>query len=367
MVIITDVVLRELGTDILVAAGTSEAEAAWVAECLVLSNLKGVDSHGVQQLPGYVKAIQDGFLRPGAEVKLLKERAATSFYDGGWGYGYSIAKKVMEATIEKAKNAGIAYSGIQNIHHIGRVGRWAEMALKENMIGIASQPGGVYTAPWGGINRKLAIAPIAFAVPTDKYPPIVIDMSLGPIAGGRTAILALRGMKVPFGWYVDDEGKPSNDPKLFNSGKGAQLPLGQTGLGYKGMALSMMIETLTGPLLGLIATPGTQPFRRRGVFLGAIDIEAFTEIEVFKKSVDFMISDLKSSRLAEGFDEILVPGEPEWREEKRRKRDGIYLDDSIYDRIYETAKKLGLQPDKYKVRPGKLEIKHPSYTLKQKY
>lgn len=367
MVIITDVVLRELGTDILVAAGTSEAEAAWVAECLVLSNLKGVDSHGVQQLPGYVKAIQDGFLRPGAEVKLLKERAATSFYDGGWGYGYSIAKKVMEATIEKAKNAGIAYSGIQNIHHIGRVGRWAEMALKENMIGIASQPGGVYTAPWGGIDRKLAIAPIAFAVPTDKYPPIVIDMSLGPIAGGRTAILALRGMKVPFGWYVDDEGKPSNDPKLFNSGKGAQLPLGQTGLGYKGMALSMMIETLTGPLLGLIATPGTQPFRRRGVFLGAIDIEAFTEIEVFKKSVDFMISDLKSSRLAEGFDEILVPGEPEWREEKRRKRDGIYLDDSIYDRIYETAKKLGLQPDKYKVRPGKLEIKHPSYTLKQKY
>ena len=367
MVIITDVVLRELGTDILVAAGTSEAEAAWVAECLVLSNLKGVDSHGVQQLPGYVKAIQDGFLRPGAEVKLLKERAATSFYDGGWGYGYSIAKKVMEATIEKAKNAGIAYSGIQNIHHIGRVGRWAEMALKENMIGIASQPGGVYTAPWGGIDRKLAIAPIAFAVPTDKYPPIVIDMSLGPIAGGRTAILALRGMKVPLGWYVDDEGKPSNDPKLFNSGKGAQLPLGQTGLGYKGMALSMMIETLTGPLLGLIATPGTQPFRRRGVFLGAIDIEAFTEIEVFKKSVDFMISDLKSSRLAEGFDEILVPGEPEWREEKRRKRDGIYLDDSIYDRIYETAKKLGLQPDKYKVRPGKLEIKHPSYTLKQKY
>jgi LDH2 family malate/lactate/ureidoglycolate dehydrogenase len=367
MVIITDVVLRELGTDILVAAGTSEAEAAWVAECLVLSNLKGVDSHGVQQLPGYVKAIQDGFLRPGAEVKLLKERAATSFYDGGWGYGYSIAKKVMEATIEKAKNAGIAYSGIQNIHHIGRVGRWAEMALEENMIGIASQPGGVYTAPWGGIDRKLAIAPIAFAVPTDKYPPIVIDMSLGPIAGGRTAILALRGMKVPFGWYVDDEGKPSNDPKLFNSGKGAQLPLGQTGLGYKGMALSMMIETLTGPLLGLIATPGTQPFRRRGVFLGAIDIEAFTEIEVFKKSVDSMISDLKSSRLAEGFDEILVPGEPEWREEKRRKRDGIYLDDSIYDRICETAKKLGLQPDKYKVRPGKLEIKHPSYTLKQKY
>jgi L-2-hydroxycarboxylate dehydrogenase (NAD+) len=367
MVIVTDVTLRELGTDILMVAGTSEPEAAWVAECLVLSNLKGVDSHGVQQLPGYVKAIQNGMLKPGASVRLLKERAATSFYDGGWGYGYSVAKKVMEATIEKAKNAGIAYSGIQNIHHIGRVGRWAEMALEEDMIGIASQPGGVYTAPWGGIDRKLAIAPIAFAVPTGKYHPIVIDMSLGPIAGGRTAILALRGKKVPLGWYVDDDGKPTDDPKLFNSGKGAQLPLGQAGLGYKGMALSMMIETLTGPLLGIIAAPGTQSYGRRGVFLGAIDIEAFTEIEVFKESMDSMITDLKSSRLAEGFDEILVPGEPEWREEERRKKEGIYLDDSIYERILETAKKLGLQPQKYEAKPGKLEVKHPSYTLNQKY
>ena len=219
----------------------------------------------------------------------------------------------------------------------------------------------------GGIDRKLAIASIAFAVPTRMYPPIVIDMSLGPIAGGRTAILALRGMKVPSGWYVNDEGEPSDDPKLFNEGKGAQLPLGQSGLGYKGMALSMMIETLSGPLLGLIAAPGAQAFERRGVFLGAIDTEAFTDIELFKESVDSMITDLKSSRLAEGFDEILIPGEPEWREEKRRKRDGIYLDDPIYERIVETAKDLGLQPDKYEVKPGKLEIKHPSYTLKHRY
>jgi LDH2 family malate/lactate/ureidoglycolate dehydrogenase len=367
MVVIKDTILKEIGKDILIAAGTNKAEADWVSECLVLSNLKGVDSHGVQQIPGYVRAIQNGILRPGAEIKLLKESAATSFYDGGGGFGYSIAKKVMEATIEKAKKAGIAYSGIQNIHHIGRVGRWAEMALEKNMIGIASQPGGVYTAPWGGIDRKLAIAPIAFAVPTGKYPPIVVDMSLGPIAGGRTAILAVRGMKVPFGWYVDDEGKPSDDPKLFNSGKGAQLPLGQTGLGYKGMALSMIIEILTGPLLGLIAEAGTRSFERRGVFLGAINIEAFTTIEVFKVSIDTMISDLKSSRLAEGFEEILIPGEPEYREEERRKGEGIYLDDSVYEKILDTANKLGVQLNEYETKPGKLEIKHPSYTLKQRY
>lgn len=367
MVIINEKALKELTKDVLAAAGTKLEEADWVADCLVLSNLKGVDSHGVQQVPGYVKAIQDGFLKPGAEIKLIKERASTSYFDGGWGYGYSVARKVMNITMEKAKNAGIAFSAIRNIHHIGRVGKWAEMALEENMVGIASQPGGVYTAPWGGIDRKLPIAPIAFAAPSGKYPPIIIDMSLGPIAGGRTAILALRDRKVPLGWYVDDDGKLTDDPKIFHSGKGAQLPLGQKGLGYKGMALSMMIEILAGPLLGIIAEPDTHPFERRGVFLGAINIEAFTDLKTFKQSMDSIISDLKSSRLANGFEEILVPGEPEWREMERRKREGVFLDDEIFQRILDTAKQFNLDPSKYEAKPGKLEVTHPSYTLKDKY
>ena len=163
MVIIGDGALRKMGAKIFEAAGTPSEEAAWVSDCLVLSNLKGVDSHGVQQIPGYVKAIEDGFLKPGAKATLLNERAATSFYDGNWGYGYSIAREVMKATVKKARESGTAFSGIRNIHHIGRVGKWAELALDDDMIGIASQPGGVYIAPWGGVERKLPIAPIAFA------------------------------------------------------------------------------------------------------------------------------------------------------------------------------------------------------------
>jgi LDH2 family malate/lactate/ureidoglycolate dehydrogenase len=367
LIIINEYTLREIATDILRAVGTKEQEAAWVADCLVLSNLKGVDSHGIQQISGYVKAIKEGFLKPGAEMKLLKDREATSYFDGGWGFGYSIARDVMKITIMKAKKTGVSYSVIRNIHHIGRVGRWAEMALEDNMMGIASQPGGVYTAPWGGIDKKLPIAPIAFAVPSRKYPPIVIDMSLGPIAGGRTSILALRNKKVHQGWFIDEEGNPINDPKVFHSGKGAQLPLGQIGLGYKGMALSMIIDILTGPLLGLLAEPGFHAFKRRGVFLGAIDIEAFTEIDDFIESIDSMITDLKSSRLAEGFDEILIPGEPEWREMEYRKREGIPLDEAIFNNILDTINKLGLDPSKYEIKKGKLEINHPSYTLKQKY
>jgi len=366
LVMIDDGPLRELGAKILEAAGTPGEEATWVSECLVLSNLKGVDSHGVQQIPGYVKAIEDGFLKPGARATPLEERAATSFYDGNWGYGYSIAREVMETTVEKARTAGAAFSGVKNVHHIGRVGKWAELALDHDMIGIASQPGGVYIAPWGGVERKLPIAPIAFAAPTGRHSPIVVDMSLGPIAGGRTAILAQRGMKVPLGWYIDDEGKTHGDPAVFNEGKGAQLPLGQPGLGYKGMALSLMVNILAGPLLGHVETRA-QTFRRCGIFLAAIDPAAFTPMETFLEGMDTLISDLKSSRLAEGFDEITVPGEPEWRTMERRRKEGIYLDDEIYGRILGTAERLGVSTAGYDGRPGEESAVHPSYSLKDRY
>jgi LDH2 family malate/lactate/ureidoglycolate dehydrogenase len=366
LVILTDEQLRELGTKIFEAMGTPNEEAAWVAECLVLSNLKGVDSHGVQQIPGYVKAIQEGTLKPGAKLTLLKEMTATAFFDGGDGFGYTMAREAMESTIRKAKDVGVAYSGIRNIHHIGRVGRWAEMALEEDMIGIASQPGGVYIAPWGGIERKLPIAPIAIAIPTWRHPPIVIDMSLGPIAGGRNSILALRQQKVPLGWLMDGEGKPTDNPAIFHRGEGAQRPLGQTGLGYKGMALSMVIDIFAGPLLGYFAIQG-HPFQRRGVFLGAINIEAFTPIDAFKKGMDELIANVKSSKLAPGFKEIMTPGEPEWREQERRLREGIFLDDAIYQRVLDTAESVGVDTSRYKGKPGIAEITHPSYTLKDRY
>ena len=366
MVIVSEVELRGLCEETLRAAGTPPEEAAWVSDCLVLSNLKGVDSHGVQQIPGYVKAIEDGFLRPGQRPTLIEERAATALYDGNWGYGYTIAREVMQETMRRAREAGTAFSGIRNVHHIGRVGRWAEMALEEGMIGIASQPGGVYIAPWGGIDRKLPIAPIALAAPAGKHRPIVVDMSLGPIAGGRTAILAVRGVRVPEGWYVDDEGKPHDDPAIFNSGKGAQLPLGQPGLGYKGMALSMMVNILAGPLLGHVTTRD-HAFKRCGVFLGAIDIEAFTPLETYLEGMEALIDDIKSSRLAEGFEEITVPGEPEWTELDKRKKEGIYLDDEIYQKILDTAARLGLDTSGYRGKPGEPRITHPSYTLEHRY
>jgi uncharacterized oxidoreductase len=366
LVILTDDQLHELGTRIFEAVGVPRDEAMWVTDCLVQSNLKGVDSHGVQQIPGYVRAIREGRLTPGAQLTLLRETEATALFDGGGGFGYTMARRAMEVTIAKARRVGVAYTGVRNLHHIGRVGRWPELALDADMIGIASQPGGVYIAPWGGIERKLPISPIAVAIPTGRYPPIVIDMSLGPIAGGRAAILALRNQKVPLGWLIDGEGNPTDDPAGFHRGEGAQLPLGQTGLGYKGMALALIIDVFCGPLLGVFKGH-TNVFERRGVFFSAINIAAFTSVRDFKNGVDDVIADIKSSRLAPHATEILIPGEPEWREQERRQRDGIFLDDAIYRRILDTADQLGIDSTPYAGTAGNGEIRHPSYTLNDPY
>ncbi len=362
MITVKKEVLTDLGCRVFEAVDVPKDEAAWVTDCLVLSNLKGVDSHGVQQIPSYVKFVQKGQVTPGAQMKILRETAAVTIIDGFGGFGYSIAKQAMEMTIKKAKAIGVAFSGLQRLGHIGRVGRWPEMALEQDMIGVASQPGGIFVAPWGGIERKLPINPISVAIPTGHGSPFVIDFSMGPIAGGRISILKRRGMELPPGWVIDDEGKPTQDPS-FGVSKGAQLPLGQEGLGYKGYALSMVLSVLTGPLIAMYDFVKHRP---SGVFLGVMDIEAFTPLDEFKKSMDDMVADIKSSKLAKGFKGILIPGEPEFIEQQRRLKEGISLDDEIWQALVKTAESVGVDTSMYTVEAGGVAV-HPSYTLKDRY
>jgi L-2-hydroxycarboxylate dehydrogenase (NAD+) len=362
MITVKKEVLIDYGCRVFEAAGVPAAEAAWVTDCLVRANMKGVDSHGIQQVPGYVKGVQAGRIKPGMQMKVLKETPAVTIVDGFGGFGYSIARQAMEVTIQKAKKLGIAFTGIHRLGHIGRVGRWPEMALEHDMIGVASQPGGIFVAPWGGIERKLPINPISVTIPTGHGSPFIMDFSIGPVAGGRLSILAERGMKVPPGWLIDDEGNPTEDP-TYGDRRGAQLPLGQAGLGYKGYALSMVLSVLTGPLIGAYSMANHRPV---GVFLGVIDIGAFTPIEEFKQSMDDMVADIKSSKLAKGFKEILIAGEPEYNTEQLRIKGGIPLDDAIWKGLLDTAANVGVDTSMYEVAKGGVVL-HPSYTLKERY
>lgn len=362
MITVAKEVLMDYGTKVFEAVGVSHDEAVWVTDCLVRSNLKGVDSHGVQHVPSYAGKVRSGEITPGAQMKILKETAGISIVDGHGGFGYSIAREAMEYTMNKAKQIGVAFTGVHRLGHIGRVGKWVEMALENDMIGIASQPGGIFVTPWGGIDRKLPINPVGVAIPTGSGSPFVIDFSLGPVAGGRLSILKTRGQQLPPGWVIDDEGNPTQSPE-YGHNKGAQLPLGQAGLGYKGYALSMVLSVLTGALIGAYNQEGHRP---TGVFLGALDIGSFLPIEEFKRNMDDMVADIKSSRLGKGFDGILIPGEPEYLEEQKRIESGIPLDDEIWKNLMDEADSLDIDVSQFAVHSGG-EVNHPSYTLKQQY
>jgi len=352
MITVSEEVLTDYGCRVLEAAGIPRDEAAWVTECLVDANLKGYTDQGLVRIPWYVKSFREGrtypFGKPGAKIKILRGTPAVTIVDGCGGIGYTVARQAMELTIEKAKRVGMASTGCSNLGHIGRVGRWPEMALEHDMMGVALQGGASFTAPWGGVERKLPPNPISVAIPTGHGSPFVMDICMAPSSGGKMMIMAQRGEEVPPGWFIDKEGNPTQDLNGWMRGEGAMLPLGQEGLGYKGYALSMVLSVLSGPLIGAYDFERHRP-TLGGVFLGAIDIASFTPIDEFKKSMDDMVADIKSSKLAEGFKEIFVPGEGARAREEQALKSGVPLDDWIWQTLMETAKELGVDTSGYEV------------------
>jgi len=357
MISVEKEVLTDYGCRVLEAAGVPKDEAAFVTKCLVNNDLKGYTTHGVLRIPWYVPGFQKGdtqvFGKAGVKIKILRETPATTVVDGCGGIGFTVAKQAMELTIEKAKQVGRATTGIQNTGHIGRVGMWPEMALEHDMIGMALQGGATFTAPWGGIERKLPPNPVSVAIPTGHGSPFVMDICIAPSSGAKMGILAQRGEEVPPGWLIDGEGNPTQDPNVWARGEGAMLPLGQEGLGYKGYALSMVLSVLSGALIGSYDYEIHRP-TYGGVFLGAIDIAAFTPIDEFKRSMDDMVADIKSSKLAKGFKEILIPGEGARAREEQALESGVLLQVQGWgwEMLMETAKELGVDTSIYKVEDG---------------
>lgn len=354
MISVSKEVLTDYGCRVLEAAGVPKDEAAFVTECLVDNDLKGYTTHGVSRIPWYVPGFQKGdiqvFGKAGVKIKILRETPATTIVDGCGGIGFTVAKQAMELTIEKAKRAGMASTGCQNTGHIGRVGTWAEMALEHDMIGVALQGGAVFTAPWGGIERKLPPNPISVAIPTGHGSPFVMDTCIAPSSAAKMMFMAERGEKTPPGWLIDKDGNPTQDPSVWVRREGAMLPLGQEGLGYKGYALSMVLSVLSGALIGTYDFEIHRP-TFGSIFLGAIDIAAFTPIDEFKRSMDDMVADIKSSKLAKGFKEILIPGEGARAREEQALKTGVSLQVKGWgwEKLMGTAKELGVDTSAYQV------------------
>jgi uncharacterized oxidoreductase len=338
--------LQDIGTTLFDAVGSPHDESAWVAETLVRSSLVGHDSHGVVRFTEYVNFVRNGIIHPGADITVEQEMGAMAVLNAHQTWGQSGARRAMELAMEKAAQHTVGVVVVRDCPHVGRLGEYVEMAARRDMIGYAvvnSHGGGGVVAPWGGIDGRFTPNPIAFAAPSGAEWPMMMDITTSAVPEGKVRIARHRGQQLPPDCILDADGNPSTDPSaLYGPPMGALLPLGGA-MGHKGYALAVMTEVLAGVLSEAGASGEETATKGNGLFVQAINISAFTSLNDFIRRMRTMIGYVQSSRRRPGVDEILLPGEPEYRTMQRRLKEGIAVEDSVWAEIQAAAQELNVE------------------------
>jgi ureidoglycolate dehydrogenase (NAD+) len=334
--------LKEFVKEAFVRAGVPAQDAETEAEVLGWANLRGVDSHGVLHLQGYLEEVEGGYMNPKPSIQVVQETPATLVIEADRAFGPVVTVLAMNLVMEKAKEAGIGWAFIRNTTHQGSMGYYPWMAAKRDMAGMAfvcTPPG---MAPFGARVAGVDNSPIAIAAPVKSRRPLILDMATSVAAGGKLLLAIDRRASIAEAWALDKEGKPTTDPNLAV----ALRPIA----GPKGSGLALMLECLSSVMLG---NPLLEPVLHgqkvneghliQNSVVVAIDIGQFTEVESYKEHIDGLIDGLKALPKAEGFSEILVPGEPEWRNYDDRSANGIPLPEGTVLKLRAVAEKLQLQ------------------------
>ena len=340
--------LTEIAHAILFYAGKNNAAAKQVAARLINANLSGHDSHGVGMIPAYVQGILSGELLPEAEIEVVEDKGPFLLIDGGRGFGHVIAEQAMEKAIQRAKTSHFALLSLRNSFHLGRLSDWGEMAAKAGFICIIYanvQSERPIVAPHGGTDARFVTNPYCTAIPaTDRYPMFLLDMATSTIAMGKARVAALSGKKVPEGSIIDPQGNPTIDPSvMFQNPIGSLTTFGQ----HKGFGLALLGDILGGSLSGGGAylpereTPGRIITNFMAIL---IDPNVFGEAHEFGIDVDKYIDWIKASPPADGFDAVLMPGDPERFCASERNKNGIPLDTGTIEQLIEAARSVNV-PD----------------------
>jgi len=341
-VVVNHEALHTLAKAIYEAAGTPAEHAEIVASHQVGANLKGHDSHGVVLLSTYVNRIDRGHIMPKAKPEVMSETPTTIMVNGQWGFGPVISEWTMQRCIEKAHEMKVSMAVVREQSHVGSLNDYPLMAAKAGLIGILmcdSGQGPKSVAPFGGREARLGTNPICIAFPSDLAGPVFIDMATSAVAAGKLGVARARGLPIPLGWLLDKDGKPTTDPNAAQDG-GVMLPLGGPE-GHKGYGLSFAVETFAALLPGLGFGIDPQGRHNDGSFMLAMDPSAFMPLAEFKGQVEAFVKYLKETPPAEGFKEVLYPGEKEYYTAQQRLKDGISIEDSTWKHISELAARFG--------------------------
>jgi LDH2 family malate/lactate/ureidoglycolate dehydrogenase len=339
--------LERICRDVLLKMGASPEEADTVAAHQIGANLAGHDSHGILLLSTYVDRIRKGHILPGAKAEIVRETPTTAHIDGHWGFGQVIQTEAARLAIRKARQGMTAAVTVACQSHVGRLGDYPLMAAQEGMIGMLfcdSGRGPKVVVPFGGRDARLGTNPICIALPSNLEAPIFVDMATSQVAANKLAVYRSRGSAIPSTWLVDKEGNPTTDPADYFAG-GAVLPLGGPDTGHKGYGLGVMVDVFAGILTGL--GWGMDPAARHndGSLFLALNVEAFRPLDEFKAEVTGFAEFLKSSRPAQGFKEVLYPGEIEWRTRQDRLRLGIPIEEETWAEIRGLAASMGVSTE----------------------
>jgi LDH2 family malate/lactate/ureidoglycolate dehydrogenase len=326
--------LHEFTSDVFTRVGLPREDAEIEAELLVWANLRGVDSHGVLRIPTYVGNVDKGLMNPSPNIVVENETPATLLIDADQAFGPVVTTMAMRRVIAKAKIVGIGWCLIRNTTHQGAMGYYSLMAAKEGMAGIATVCSPPNMAIFGARAAGLHNSPLTIAVPGNRREPILLDMATSVAAGGKVQLARDKGVSIPDDWALDDDGNPTTDPNL-----GTILrPFG----GPKGSGLALMFECLASLMAGnpllepALSGKETRPMVQNSV-VAAIDIATFTDVDAYRDNVDKLVDRLKELPTAEGFDEVMVPGEPESKSHRDRSVHGIPLPAGTVANLQEVA------------------------------
>ena len=336
--------LIDLTRRIFQAVGSNDAEAEVVAQRLVNANLSGHDSHGVIRIPTYINWIREDKTLLNQTIDIETDNGSMVVVDGKFGLGQSIGQQAMQLGIERAGEHGVAVIALKDSAHLGRIGDWPEMCAEAGMVSVhfVNTSGmGNLVAPYGAIERRLSANPFAAGVPTQSEFPLILDMSACTIAEGKIRVALHAGKQVPEGCIIDSEGKPTTDPKTFyGPPAGSILPIA----GHKGYALSMIIEMMAGALTGGSCTNPERANRLSNGMLSIImDRSKLQTEDYFYNEVERYCNYVRSAKLMDENNRILMPGEIEYNTRATRRVEGIELSQTTIEMIQDTCNTLGIE------------------------
>jgi len=347
--------LYTFSENIFKSIGCSDEHAATATKTLLSADLRGIDSHGIARLSGYVRLWEAKRVNATPDIKVIHETPSTAVVDGDSGLGLVVAPFAMKIAIEKAKQVGTGWVSVQHSNHFGIAGYHAMMALEHDMIGVAMTNASPLVAPTFSIDKMLGTNPICVAAPAGKEPAFVADLATTTAANGKLEILQRKNADTPDGWVQDESGNPTNDANILKKG-GALLPLGgdREHGSHKGYALGAVVDIFSALLSGAnyapwvppfpayVPMPAQQPGKGIGHFLGAMRVDAFRPADEFKAAMDHWIQGFRSARTVPGEEKVLVPGDPEREYEAERMANGIPLLDPVVKDLQQLAQRFAI-------------------------